>query len=241
MSRQTAWGRTCWITGALLAFALPVGSEGQLQGQDRLLKGELAVELPPAQAPVPVSLAYVFHPGPGATEVEFTLLAPGSTAIRALEARWGDGRLPLRLDEIRPRYWTGALPLPAVGQPSLSLQIDYLVERAWGDDGRIVLPLITPVWVPQDPHPRTFVARITVPPGLTVIESFPTSVVARPETAGGGRYEIALQGVPAMLVLRIVPGEAPFLTLERVLDILVVTLLLVMGALGLRYLRREGT
>jgi hypothetical protein len=44
-----------------------------------------------------------------------------------------------------------------------------------------------------------------------------------------------------MLVLRIVPGEAPFLTLERVLDILVVTLLLVMGALGLRYLRREGT
>jgi hypothetical protein len=218
-----------------------VGSGGHLLGQDRLLQGELVVELPSVPEPVPVSLAYVLQPGPGATEVELTLLAPGSTAIRALEARWDGGRLPLLMDEIRTRYWTGAIRLPAVGQPSFSLQIDYRVDGAWGDDGRIVLPLITPAWVPRDPNPRTFVAGITVPPGLTVTESFPTSVVARPETARGGRYEIALQGVPAMLVLRTVPGEAPFLTLERLLDILVVTLLLVMGTFGLRYLKREGT
>jgi hypothetical protein len=218
-----------------------VGSGGHLQGQDRLLQGELVVELPAIPEPVPVSLVYVLQPGPGATEVEFTLLAPGATAIGGLEARWDGGSLPLRMEEIRPRYWTGALRLPAVDRPSLSLQIDYLVDGAWGDDGRIALPLITPGWVPQDPHPRTFVAGITVPPGLTILESFPTSVVARPETAQGGRYEIALQGVPAMVVLRTVPGEAPFLTLERFLDILVVSLLLVMGAFGVRYLRREGT
>jgi hypothetical protein len=43
-----------------------------------------------------------------------------------------------------------------------------------------------------------------------------------------------------MLVLRVVQGEAPFLTLERVLDILVVGALLIMGALGIRYLRGAG-
>ena len=241
MSKRTLRGQECWITAALLAFAPPVLSGGHLQGQDRLLRGELAVELPSVPEPVSVSLTYGLQPGPGATEVGFTLLAPGNTAVRAVETRLDDGRLPLRLDEIRPRYWTGAVPLPAVGQPNLTLQIDYLVDGAWGDDGRIVLPLITPGWIPQDPHPRTFVAGIMVPPGITVTESFPTSVVARPVGASGGRYEIALQGVPAMLVLRVVPGEAPFLSLERLLDILVVALLLVMGALGLRYLRREGT
>jgi hypothetical protein len=41
------------------------------------------------------------------------------------------------------------------------------------------------------------------------------------------------------LVLRVVQGEGSFITLERALDLLVVLILLGVGALGLRYLRRE--
>ena len=62
-------------------------------------------------------------------------------------------------------------------------------------------------------------------------------MVRRPEGAGGGSYQVALQSVPSMLILRMAEGEAPFLTLERILDILVVSILLVMGLLGVRFLR----
>lgn len=47
---------------------------------------------------------------------------------------------------------------------------------------------------------------------------------------------MGLQGVPSALVLWTTSGEAPILTLERVLDLLVVASLLLLGALGLRFL-----
>jgi hypothetical protein len=65
-------------------------------------------------------------------------------------------------------------------------------------------------------------------------------VVGRPEEAEGGTYEVALQGMPSMMVLRVTEGAAPFLTLERVLDALVLSVLAVMGLAGLRYLRKTG-
>ena len=40
-----------------------------------------------------------------------------------------------------------------------------------------------------------------------------------------------------MLILEVVPGNGPFLTLETGLDLLVILVLLVMGAFGVRYLR----
>jgi hypothetical protein len=85
------------------------------------------------------------------------------------------------------------------------------------------------------------VARVTVPEGLTVTESFPTSVVGRPRGAEGGVYEVALQGVPSVLLLRVVQGEAPFLNLERALDILVIATLLAMGVAGVRFLKGGAT
>ena len=224
----------------LLAGLAPAFPGSPLEAQGVLLEGRVEVDLPGAPGLLPVFLEYDLRPEPGTREVELTLLAPGATRLEAPDLGWGESDLALRLSEIRPRYWTGTLSLPGGRADSLTLRISYRVAESWEEGGRIVLPLLVPAWAPQEPHPRTFVAGIHVPPGLTVTESFPTSVVMRPDGAEGGRYEVALQGVPAMLVLRVVQGEAPFLTLERVLDILVVGALLIMGALGIRYLRGAG-
>ncbi|MGW8268133.1 MAG: hypothetical protein ACWGSQ_17330, partial [Longimicrobiales bacterium] len=191
--------------------------------------------------PIPVEMEYRLLPDSGSREVGLTLLSPGSTRLLALRASWAGGTLPLTLLELRPHYWSGSVTLPTrEGErpaPALTLRLTYEVDGGWEGPGRATVPILAVTWVPRDPHPRTFVARVDVPAGVTVTESFPTSVVTRPRGAEGGSYEMALQGVPAMLVLRTVQGEAPFLTLEGILDGFVVAVLLLIGALGVRYLK----
>ena len=208
---------------------------------------------------VPVVLEYRLLPDPETREVGLTLLSPGDSRLLSMRASWAGGDLPLRLLELRPHYWSGTVTLPARVEaqgeggergamralsPSageaVTLRLTYDVDGGWEDAGRVLVPILAVSWLPREPHPRTFVARVEVPSGVTVTESFPTSVVERPVGAGGGSYQVALQGVPSMLVFRMVRGEPPFFTLERILDILVVGALLLMGGLGIRFLKGGG-
>jgi hypothetical protein len=221
------------LTLALAALAFPFGS---LEGQGTLAEAVMEVRLPREGGPILVTLEYRLFPEAGSGEIGVTLLTPGDTRLTAIQASWGGDAFALRIPELRPHYGSGTVALPSGGTP-LTLHLSYVVEGAWSGDGRVTVPIPAVSWIPRDPHPRTFVARVEVPEGLTVTESFPTSVVQRPRGAEGGSYEMTLQGVPSMLVLRVVQGEAPFLNLERVLDILVIATLLVMGAAGVRFLK----
>jgi len=221
--------------------AVPVVSGASLEAQDALLGGRIDLRLPSPGDLIPVAMEYRLLPDSGSREVGLTLLSPGSTRLLAVRASWAGGSLPLKLLELRPHYWSGSvtLPTPEEGSPAppLTLGLTYEVDGGWEESGRATVPILAVTWVPRDPHPRTFVARVEVPAGVTVTESFPTSVVTRPRGAEGGPYEMALQGVPAMLVLRTIQGEAPPVTLEGILDAFVVAFLLLMGALGIRYLK----
>jgi len=123
------------------------------------------------------------------------------------------------------------------GSEAFPIRIGYSVEGGWSEEGRITLPIPAVAWVPSEPSPRTFVAAVDVPVGVTVLESFPTSVARRPRGSEGGVYEVSLQGIPAFLVLRVTRARAPLLGLEGILDILVLALLLGMGGMGIRYMR----
>jgi hypothetical protein len=208
----------------------------------------LEVSLPQGEEAIRVQIAYRILPEPGTGEVPLSALTMEPTRLLGLRASLGGeeadvpGRegIPLRLGQTRDHFHEGSVRLPEITGPEgarLSLHVGYTVEGAWTKSGTATIPLIVPRWIPADPTPETFLARIDVPEGLTIVESFPTSVLKRPPPGKGGVYEIGLQGVPAMLVLRVVPGAGSFLTLERTLDLLVVLILLGMGALGVRYLR----
>jgi hypothetical protein len=80
---------------------------------------------------------------------------------------------------------------------------------------------------------------VEIPEGLAVTGSFPTSVLARPRGTDGGTFLVGLQGVPAVMSLRVSRSGKGLLTLERGLDALVVLVLLVMGVMGWRYLRAQ--
>ena len=231
--RRTASQGLWWVVGAL---AFPWGA---VAAQGSLLEGRMEVRLPSPGSLVPVAMEYRLLPDTGVREVGLTLLSPGGTRVIAPKASWAEGPLPLKLLELRPYYWSGTVTLPPGGGP-LSLRITYDVAGGWEESGRVTVPILAAAWVPEDPHPRTFVARVDVPAGVTLTESFPTSVEVRPRGSEGGPYEMALQGVPAMLVLRTVQGDPPFLTLEGILDALVVAALLIMAAVGIRFLRGGG-
>jgi hypothetical protein len=189
--------------------------------------------------PVPVRIIYRFLSGSDQEEFPLTLLSPEPTTLSSLRASLNGGGQALTLRPARDHYFQGSIPLTdGETQPedTVSLEIDYTVDGAW-QEGRATIPLVAPEWVPEQPTPRTFLSQVAVPEGLTVKASFPTSVLARPNSGTAGNYEIGLQGVPAMLLLRVVAGDGPIMTLERGLDLLVVAILGVMVLLGIRYLR----
>jgi hypothetical protein len=210
-----------------------------LVGQGFLLDARMDVALLTQPGPVEVRLVFQLSGTAESLDLPFTLLTPAPSRIVGLTVRCGEEEERLVPEEIRTHFWTGAIRLPRSVEPgeTLSIELRYSVEGAWGEGGRITIPIPAPAWIPEDPHPRSFLATVAVPPDWAVSESFPTSVVRRPEGAGGGSYQLALQSVPSMLILRMAEGEGPFLTLERILDIVVVSILLVMGLLGVRFLR----
>lgn len=223
------------LLGVLLLQSLTPSSLG---AQGVLRDAVMEVMLPGDPGPVAIRLAYRFRtadPADSVGRVPLSLLTPTPVRVQGRELDREAGAQPFpELRELRPHLFTGQVPFA----PQVILQ--YRVLHAWSDDHRLTLPIPAPGWVPEDPTPRTFVARIHVPAGWSVLESFPTSVTRRPRDDGGGIYEVALQGVPSMLVLRMARGPAPLLTLERVLDLMVVGCLLIMGLWGLVHLRGAG-
>jgi hypothetical protein len=192
---------------------------------------------------VQVEIEYRILPDSGTRDIPLSVLTPDPTRLTSLAASVGGGDVSLTLKELREFYWEGTARLPegSGSRASVTLRLIYRVEGAWDEGGRVTLPLVTVRWVPQAPTPRTFTASVGVPEGYTITGSFPTSVLNRPKGAEGGTFQVGLQGVPSMLILEVTEGPGPLLSPERILDLLVVVLLLLMGGLGIRYLRKTAT
>lgn len=210
-----------------------------LEAQGVLQDAVMEVALPREPGPVPIRLTYRFRsPGGGGDSdvVPLSLLTPTPTRVRGTEALGTGGSHPFPgFRELRPHYSIGQI----VFSPEVTLE--YSVAGGWSQDNRVTLPIPAPGWIPENPTPRTFVARVRVPAGWSVLESFPTSVTLRPPDDGGGIYEVAIQGVPSMLILRMARGPAPLVTLEGALDLFIVVVLSLMGLWGLRYLKGVGS
>ena len=242
------WRTSRWRALTVLLAALLPG--GAAQGQGTLLTARVEVSLPSSKDPIPVVSSFTLRPDRDAHSIPVSLLSP--EPIRLLSLRVlidghelesdGDEGSSFIFERVREHYWEGSAQLPPETQgtrDSITLQISYSVEGGWTEKGRATIPLIVPRWVPFEPLPETFTARIAVPEGLTVSGSFPTTVINKPDPGREGTYELGLQAVPAMLILRTEDGIGSPVTLERALDLVVVLILLVMGAAGIRFLRRK--
>ncbi len=219
-----------------------------LAAQGVLLDARMQTSLQRVGGAFQVQITYRILPEPGTKEVPLSVLTPEPARILSLQAFLdrqelevsSEGASGFYIEKVREHFSEGSVRLEGnTGESTdpLSLQLIYTVEGAWEEGGRATIPLVVPRWIPAEPTPQTFLATVEVPEGLTIIGSFPTSVLSQPPPGERGAYEIGLQGVPAMLVLRVAQGTGSLLTLERGLDLFVVLILLVMGAFGVRYLR----
>ena len=194
--------------------------------------------------PIKAEITYGVRPGFEADQIPVSALVQAPARLTDLQA-FLDGREMADdsssfLQASREHFFEGSLPLHEEGGgggTTHSLEITYRVDGAWTKEGRVTVPLVVPRWIPYEPSPSTFLAEVDVPAGFTVVGSFPTSVLRKPAPGTQGVFEVGLQAVPAMLVLRVKEGTGSWVTLERSLDAFVVLVLLAMGVVGLRYLR----
>jgi hypothetical protein len=206
----------------------------------------------PALGEVPrVEATYLLAPGPEAFVVPISVLTPEPSRLRDLAGfvdgepieRGGPVGPSFELKLVRDFFFEGRVRLPAASQQvgdTLALRFTYSVDGAWAAAERVTIPLLVPRWNSPDPRPSTFRATVQIPPEHTVTGSFPTSISRSSDPDERGSYSIDLQSAPAMVVLRLGLTGDRSLTLEQGLDAAVVVILLAMGSVGIRYLRRAA-
>lgn len=196
---------------------------------------------------VDVVLRLTTHPD-GAEKLPLLALAIADTTIQGVTAH---ARLPhdaaeaatrpLAVDiERLPLQTVVGLDLPQDGSGStepLDITLRYRVANAMQPKSELVvstLPVLVPRWRPLATTARAFEALVALPPGHTVVRSFPTG--GRAENDGVVRLD--LPATPSMVRIVSRDGKGAWLTFERSLDILVVAGLLTLGGFGWRAVRR---
>ena len=244
--RRVGGNRVRWP--ALLALVLlggvapPPGVGGQ-----EVVTARVLVDLTgDAVARVRTEYGLRWPAGASPGHVPVQLLRFGDVRVDSARARLEDrGRwVPLALPEIRHRILRDSLlPGALASGPQFRLEVDYTLDGVLeeGEGIRWRIPILQVGRGAAEALPETFRARIRLPEGVRVYESFPTGVrPAQEEGAGTGAstVRVDLQVVPGVLTLRARREDHTILPPLALLDGAVVLLLGVLGMAGWRYMAR---
>lgn len=127
-----------------------------------------------------------------------------------------------------------SVALPANAQVGQRIEMvgTYAVGRV-GQPTHLVVPILAPKWAPQTSAPRNFEATVSLPAGMTFVEGFP-STPAVGSAGNATTLTYTMSAVPSVIRADMTQGAAPFLTLQRALDLLAVLALI--GAVIATYL-----
>ena len=130
----------------------------------------------------------------------------------------------------------------AVGR-AVELVLRYTVVGAATVEERrldVRVPLLLVDAVPASSDDGFFSAELHVPPGIVVVESFPTVPLRLDTTAAGSRYALVLPTVPSLLRWRATDGPAPLLSFVAGVDLFLLAVILVLAGFGTRALLRRA-
>lgn len=236
-----------WLPALLLAH-LAVGLPARAQepaGEPLGVDFEAVVA--PADGAVRATVTYRLHINAGAERVPLLGLHFLGARIEGLEASL-DGRA-LDLEAASDQadgspLFSGHLRLPepvaSAGERELILSYDIVdalrVDRGTFD---LIVPVLIVDWPPTTAPPDMFGARLSLPEELSISAAFPT-VPRSSEVRDGTRVEsFGLQVTPSVVRLRGSVGDAPLLTLGRLVDLGVGLFLLGLVAYGTVRWRRS--
>lgn len=241
--------RALALAWLLLAPAGPLSAQGA--GEEATPGRVLGARL---EATVPAA-----GPGAASTGVEIRYRVVADSAVRRIPLRGmaffgatpaevratvGGEPAPAELDVEREPLLAGDVRLPGRTAPgdTLEVEVSYRLPAAIpaaGGSFDVVLPLLYVDWRPAGAPEDMLEATIALPAAYSIQEAFPTVPREITTEAGTRRYGLRLQTVPSMIRFRGHEGDPPLLTFSRLVDLGVVLLLVVAGALGWRALRRE--
>lgn len=196
-----------------------------------------------------VTLEYVVTAGDAPVEtIPVTGLHFGDATLGAIEAATADGQ-PMQVETDQGSRSTSAElvpPAPIQQGEELHFTLSYEAAqavRARDDETDVIeIPVLAVPWAPVESRSGVFTARLTLPEGYHFSEGFP-SVPESVEEAGGTEvvsYDMIV--MPALVRAVAISGPAPFLSYQRVLEI-VALVVIVASAIALYFAtvsRRPG-
>ena len=189
-----------------------------------------------------VRMRYVLAGAQPGVPVPATLLAFGETAFAdlAVARSGGDGVDPIPLTAEGSRRHTAVLPHRPADAGHAEVQAEYTVARAVsgsGDALRVQVPVLSVDAAPEDSRPGFFTARVTVPGGWAISETFPTAMARVDDAGDGAVYGADLPVVPATLSLRARTDAGWHPGLPLLLDVFTLLVVAAFSFVGWRYLR----
>lgn len=224
-----------------------VGVEG-LEAQEetttvapRVLGARFEATIPEAvdgeAARTSIEVRYRVSPGGTLDSIPLTGIEFSGTRLRRLEAEIGGETVPVTLDRSRAPAIGGFVHLrsPSPSDDTLAVTLTYELDRAIPGSSRqfdLVLPLLLVDWTPAGAPDDMLRARVSIPASYSVQESFPTVPKEMQLSGDLRRYDFRLQVIPTMIRFRGHVGDPPVLSFSRLVDLGVLLLLIVAGALG---------
>ena len=222
------------------AFAqdAPQATEGGILDSVRVL-----VDLATNSEIPTVRIRHHLSPEEGSSGVEFFVLDLGREQIWGVEAHLRGRSVPVELVPAARGLLEGRVEFdPEDNADSQVLELTYSVDGAYlhRASGRMYrVPLILPRWPPQDSPPDFLVAEALIPSGSSVSEAFPTVRPVVASTDEHTQVTLSLQTATSMLRYRVDPGDPRLWTTARLVDAFVLLVLLAIGVVGWRVLRRD--
>lgn len=180
-----------------------------------VLACELTASLDPTD-PYTVDLTYRLEAVGDPTALEFTILEAKGARVDHVRVNGTE----VTLDRSRAPQLRGTIAVPK-GASSVTFRYDVIGTT---------IPLAVPVAGMGEAQPGVFLAKLRIPEGVHVIESFPTGVR---ESAEGHVLELPI--LPAFVSLTLA-AERSWLSFPVLMDALA---LLVLGSVGVVALRRR--
>jgi hypothetical protein len=208
-------------------------------GQEHLVSARARVDFTEGDR-ARVAITYVVQATPESREVPLAGLLFGDVEISSVQVSIAGVESPVPITHQPGERLRASIPLgtTALDGGPVSFVLRYEVSGAAPFAGvrELRVPVLAVMWPPAEALPGIFRAELLLPPGLTVLGSFPSDLR---QAEVGGPYVTELPVLPALLSLRVTDGERR-LRVTAILNAAVLVLLGVVLVGGWRYLRRTA-
>jgi hypothetical protein len=219
------------VTGVLLVLAVAAAGSAAAAPVLDTAAAEVIIE---ESGSADVQIDYTISGGAAEDEpvetLSFSALAFGDAAVGDIEVATANGEVldaSVATEDLKTIV-TVPLPAPLESGQDLELVVSYSVPQAAEIDGERLaapVPVLALDAPPAAAVPGVFTAMVTLPPGYDYVYGFPATPESVVEADGRTRITYDVPVATALLRTVATSGGAPFFTLQRVTEIILLVVI----------------